>query len=292
MKKALVLSGGANRGAFQVGVLKRWMAEQGREYDIIVGNSVGAINAACLSQTPLGKPELAIERLEELWLTRVDNDQIYKRWFPFGRLHGLWLKSLYNSQPLVDLLSGIFDHELAIKSGRTVAVGAVSLDTGECKYVNQADEKFLKWIIASASLPVFFAPVEIEGKLWSDGCIRSMAPIDQAVALGADEIDVIMTSDTQQMTPWKSISKKAIPDQIIRVITMMGNKGVLDDIELLKLRNELGHNSHHIYRPVKINIAFHNDDINYNSLDFCPQTIEKLIKMGHDSTKVKTMVIE
>jgi NTE family protein len=292
MKRALVLSGGANRGAFQVGVLKRWMTDEKKDYDIIVGNSVGAINAACLSQAPYGDPVGAIELLEELWLSEVCTENVYKRWWPFGRMHALWLKSLYDSTPLHELIHRAFNLNMSLSSGRVASVGAVCLDTGENRYVTQSEPNFEKWIIASASLPVFFSPVDIDGKLWGDGGIRHMAPIDQAITLGADEIDVIMTSDMRKISNWNSVTKRAIPDQIYRVINMMGNKGIHDDIELLRLKNDLARAAHKNYRQVKVNITYHKEDIGYNSLDFAADTIQRLIKLGHDATNVCTMTIE
>jgi predicted acylesterase/phospholipase RssA len=39
MMRALVLSGGADKGAYQVGALKKWMEEEETEYDIFAGIS-------------------------------------------------------------------------------------------------------------------------------------------------------------------------------------------------------------------------------------------------------------
>jgi len=45
-RRALVLSGGGSRGAFEVGVLQRLMREQQLDYDLLCGTSVGAITAS------------------------------------------------------------------------------------------------------------------------------------------------------------------------------------------------------------------------------------------------------
>src|ERR1700693_308620 len=55
-RRALVLSGGGSKGAFEVGVLQRLMGDEQLDYDLLCGTSVGAINAAYLAQTPLGQP--------------------------------------------------------------------------------------------------------------------------------------------------------------------------------------------------------------------------------------------
>ena len=54
-RRALVLSGGGSKGAFEVGVLQRLMGDERADYDLLCGTSVGAINAAYIAQTPLGR---------------------------------------------------------------------------------------------------------------------------------------------------------------------------------------------------------------------------------------------
>src|SRR3954466_15169196 len=83
-RRALVLSGGGSKGAFEVGVVQRLMGEQQLEYELLCGTSVGAINAAYLAQTPLGQPSDAAARLRALWDT-VTPDKVYRSWFPFGK---------------------------------------------------------------------------------------------------------------------------------------------------------------------------------------------------------------
>ena len=46
-KRILVLSGGGGRGAYQIGVLE-YLEEVGWPPDVIIGSSVGAVNAAAL----------------------------------------------------------------------------------------------------------------------------------------------------------------------------------------------------------------------------------------------------
>ena len=62
MKKALVLSGGGARGAFQVGVIK-FLQEMAWAPDLICGTSVGAINAAAYGS------DMSVERMTRLWQT-------------------------------------------------------------------------------------------------------------------------------------------------------------------------------------------------------------------------------
>src|SRR5215475_11887619 len=61
---AIVLSGGAAYGAYEVGVLKYLSEKKGFDPSIITGTSVGGYNAAVLTTQ-------SIHRLEEIWLTDI-----------------------------------------------------------------------------------------------------------------------------------------------------------------------------------------------------------------------------
>jgi len=59
---ALVLSGGGARGAYEAGVVSQ-LYDQGEEFDIICGTSIGAINGALIAQRP------AAATLRTVWST-------------------------------------------------------------------------------------------------------------------------------------------------------------------------------------------------------------------------------
>ena len=61
---AFVLGGGGARGALQVGAL-RAMIEAGMQPDLLVGTSVGAMNAACLALHGINPKGIA--ELEQAW---------------------------------------------------------------------------------------------------------------------------------------------------------------------------------------------------------------------------------
>ena len=67
--RALVLSGGGGRGAYEVGVMKAY-SERDFAFDWIIGTSIGAINATLFAQG-----DLAI--LEEVW-SKITSQHVYK----------------------------------------------------------------------------------------------------------------------------------------------------------------------------------------------------------------------
>lgn len=279
--RALVLSGGAVKGAYQIGVLKKWMGEEGLDYDILCGVSVGALNVAGLSQTPLGQPKEAIEMMLKFWLERVDTPAIYKRWFPFGRLHSLWLKSVYNSSPLQDLVRSSFKLDNVRSSGRLVAVGATCLDTGENRYARESEDNFVEWVLASSSYPVFLKPISINGQLWSDGGIREVTPLAQAIRMGADEIDVIMCSSPYDKNEWTSKRKVALPDQLLRTLDLMGDQIMRADLEIVGLKNDVAQLDPR-YRNIKIRVVQPREELVANSLEFNPADVRRMIDLGYE----------
>lgn len=286
--RALVLSGGAVKGAYQLGVLKKWMGEDDLDYEIMTGTSVGAINVAGLAQVPYGEPKNAINRLTKLWLEHVETKSIYRRWFPFGRLHALWQKSVYDSTPLIKLIHDNLDHDAILSSGRRLAVGAVCLDTGEHKFTRETDINFKDWILASASFPIFLNPIMIEGKLWSDGGIKNVTPLSQAVIMGADEIDVIVTSNVWRQGDWTSKSKRAIPDQVTRVLSLMNDKIMKDDILITGLKNEIAKFDEK-YRHIKIRVVMPEKSLVSNSLEFNRDEIVAMIEKGYNDASTAVL---
>src|SRR4051812_31705845 len=128
--RALVLSGGGSKGAYQVGALYHLINDLGINYDILCGVSVGAINCGFLSQFQKGEEFKSIVRLSDLWL-KINTNSIYRRWHPFGRLHALWQKSFYDSSPLHDLIKNNINIDKVRESGKQISVGAISLSSGK-----------------------------------------------------------------------------------------------------------------------------------------------------------------
>lgn len=232
-RTALVLSGGGARGAYQAGVLAG-LAEQGFLdpaqpcFEILVGSSAGSINAATLA-AHAGETTVGIGRLEQVW-RRIRADQVYRtdiaslgrtgmRWafdLTFGGATGtVKAKSLLDTAPLHDLIrEQIPFHRIQanIEAGRleALAVIATDLHTSNGIVFLQAAAEVGEWkrrrwriertkiksahLVASSAIPVFFPPVGIGGRWYSDGSIRNTTPLAPAIQLGAERIVAIGVS--------------------------------------------------------------------------------------------------
>lgn len=190
--RALVLSGGGSKGAYEVGAVRHLMGTLGRQYDIFCGVSVGAINSAVLAQFKTGEEKQASEELSRLW-DEFGKGTLYKSWFGW-HLAALWKPSLYNSNPLQKILAKEIDASAVSTSGKKLRIGAVNHGTGAYHIFDEGYPELTKAIAASSAFPAMLTPVEMAGSLWTDGGVRSNTPIKAAIDLGATSIDVIMCS--------------------------------------------------------------------------------------------------
>ncbi|MFU8803058.1 MAG: patatin-like phospholipase family protein [Bradymonadaceae bacterium] len=100
LKRALVLSGGGARGAYEAGVI-RYILEVlpdslGRppKFDIVCGTSVGAINAAWLAAT-LENPQRSFQRMGYLWRTLVFSEVVE---FSYSELWRMFRRSVIDPE--------------------------------------------------------------------------------------------------------------------------------------------------------------------------------------------------
>lgn len=277
--RALVLSGGGSRGAFQVGVLQHLICDLGRDYESYCGISVGAINSVHLAMYSSGMRKVGAQMLKELWLD-LDAPQVYKKWFLFRELAALWKPSVYNTEPLADMLYKQVDLHRIKLAKRKLRVGAVSLTTGKYRIFDEDYEDLAGAVLASSAFPVMFTPVELEGEWWTDGGARDITPLKCAIDLGADVIDVILTS-TKNMPKTYPENAKAI-DYGARTLSIMTDEIMENDVKIALLINELVMCGKSNKKNVEINIYRPAQRLPGNSLDFSPADIREMIKHGYE----------
>eukprot|EP00352_Strombidinopsis_acuminata_P001013 CAMPEP_0176344072 /NCGR_PEP_ID=MMETSP0126-20121128/4422_1 /TAXON_ID=141414 ORGANISM="Strombidinopsis acuminatum, Strain SPMC142" /NCGR_SAMPLE_ID=MMETSP0126 /ASSEMBLY_ACC=CAM_ASM_000229 /LENGTH=125 /DNA_ID=CAMNT_0017690343 /DNA_START=74 /DNA_END=451 /DNA_ORIENTATION=- len=104
--KALVLSGGGSKGAWEAGVywgFTHYGNPEDFAYDVFSGVSAGSINTAGLCLWDKGNDLAASEWISDLWLNLKSSD-VYKDWTT-GWLAGLTVKSgIYNNAPLLKFM--------------------------------------------------------------------------------------------------------------------------------------------------------------------------------------------
>ena len=176
----LSLSGGGQNGAFGAGLLKGWRESGKRpEFDIVGGVSTGALLAThALLGTPADDAQL-----EEMY-TQITQRDIYVERGIFSLASGA--DSLADTAPLLALIAKHITAETlervaaAYKDNRILVVGTTNIDYGQTWLWNMSliakDGNLALYrevLLASASFPIVFPPVEIDGHLFVDGAARS-----------------------------------------------------------------------------------------------------------------------
>jgi NTE family protein len=186
MSTAFVLSGGGSLGAVQVGMLQA-LAERGVVPDLLVGTSVGAVNAAWVAGHGMSTDSLAA--LARLWTDLRRQDV-----FPLSVPHAVAAltgrrSALSSSSSLRALLTanvGIGDLAEAVVPLHVVATDLLS---GEEVLLSAGG--VVPAVLASAAIPGVFPPVPIDGRHLVDGGVADHTAVSQAVGLGASEIYVL-----------------------------------------------------------------------------------------------------
>jgi len=292
--RALVLSGGGGKGAYQVGVLKHTMGELKIQYNAICGISVGSINAGWLAMFPHGEEVECIEGLEEMW-RGLKTSSIYVNWVnwpkPFsylGYIKALWKPSVYNSAPLMNLIRTKYSSERMRASGKKLRVGAMNLNTGKYRVFDENFENMTDAILASSSFPGAFLPIKIGDHLWTDGGVKKVTPLKSAISLGADAIDVIITS------PEKDLSEFTNNPNIIklgpRIIDIMSEEIMLNDLARALEINKLIKSGVEIpnRRYIDIRVFRPEETLVESSLEFEQEFIRPMIERGYADAKVIT----
>lgn len=279
--KALVLSGGGSKGSYQLGVLTKWMSEDRRDYDLLCGVSVGALNCAVLSTTLLGQPFNAHKKLEAFW-KGVTTAKVRKDWPVFGAAAALWKPSVYDSSPLAAWAYKTLSPKLIRASGRQLVVGAVCWETGEYAVADQTSDDIVSWVLASAAYPALLSPVKIGGKLWTDGGLRDITPLGEAIRRGATEIDVIVTAPDKPAA-WSTHKQAAIPGYAVRALDLMSAEIMDNDLKICGLKNKLVEALGGLeYRKVKVRVIRPSSELNVDSLTFDGSDIARMIELGYN----------
>lgn len=241
-KTAIVLAGGGTRGAYEAGVI-HYMRTQlpqrvaaNLNFKVMVGASVGAINAAYMAATA-NDPTYQGSNIVALW-ENIQTTDIYRRGpITLGKFLAktamaitshlvnfkslkpkdatLHFQGLFDTQPFFHYLvkhcpwnqihknieSGLF--ESLVISATNVHSGMVELfiEHGvplpeNMNFHVRPGRIQAKHVIASAALPVLFPPVPIHGIYYNDGGLRLKTPLAPAVSLGANRVLIIGTRYT------------------------------------------------------------------------------------------------
>lgn len=221
MTTAFVLSGGASLGAVQVGMLQA-LGERGIEPDLLVGTSVGAINAAWVAGRP--GPE-GLSELADLWSTMRFSQIFPVR--PTTAIRGLMARQhhLVEAHGLENLLRRHLPYERLEHASIPLHVVATELLTGRERLLSKGPA--VPALLASSAIPAIYPPVRIDGIDLVDGGISANAPVTHAVDLGADTVYVLPTGYACALPKPPS----GVIGMALHALTLMLHRQLIHDVE-------------------------------------------------------------
>lgn len=195
VETAFVLGGGGNRGAVQVGML-RALVERHIVPDLIVGTSIGAVNAAAFA----GAPTLeGVELTADIW-RRIAADDV----FPRSRFHGSWRflerrESVFSMDGLRRIVSASVRFDLLERSPVPLVLVATRLEDGAEEWL--AEGSAVDGVMASAALPGFYPAVELGGSHYVDGGVLDNVALSAALAAGARRVFLLLCGKVDAPAP-------------------------------------------------------------------------------------------
>jgi NTE family protein len=275
----LVLAGGGARGAYEVGVLSRllpWLEEEhGQRPDLIIGTSVGALNASYIAAHADEGMATLIEQGCETWreityrdvlepLVSLDELTTLARLAVSLAFRGVVPYALLDPGPLAATLKRLIDFEdirrnvstpeVALRACAVVATAAhtnrsvvfhdggpdpVSDERRGIDYVSTAVSE--AHVRASAAIPVVFPAVHVEDPepaegWYFDGGTRLNTPIKPALKLGADRL-IVVGLNSLAPAP-RSPQRPDLFDGSSQIVQGLLVDPVVNDVETLATINE------------------------------------------------------
>jgi NTE family protein len=278
IKRAIVLPGGGGRGAYQVGVAKA-LIEQGLTFDFAFGTSIGALNATMIAQGGL-------RRLEELWSTMRAKDIFSLPSAPqIGRLFLGHHLGILDTSPLEELLRREVNLTALKASATKVGLCTTDLCSLQTSIITTDDivstNELVDVLMATSALPMAFPPRHLHGSgLWVDGGLVRNTPMDAALAMGADEIYMVL------LHPAKiNVCPTNLFEVLSRCLDIVLDASARKEIQSAELYNRLiaeGNEESRGRKTVSIKVFQPRRAVNTTLLEIDPQRSRKLISQGYE----------
>lgn len=200
----LILQGGGSLGAYECGVFKA-LFKQKIKFDVIVGTSIGAVNASIIAGS---KEDNAAENLENFWLSLAEKNTMFypnsirsyfstlyaSTWgnphvaLPINGIPNPWLFSwnkpfLYDNTPLKNMLDTFVDFKKLNKSSPRVILTSVDIQKGESvSFDSKMTQIDRDHVMASAGYPFYgISWTKKDNRYLWDGSLLSNTPLREAI---------------------------------------------------------------------------------------------------------------
>ena len=294
--RALVISGGGSKGAFAGGVAQFLLEEEKNKYDVFIGTSTGSLLVCHLA---LNK----IEKIKKVY-TSVNQNSIFNRCpFIIKNKNGIDTIRINHFNVLINFFRGsktfgesynlrklirrtITESDfLELKEGpKNIIITVTNLSSNEVEYKSIKDsnyDDFCDWIWISCNYVPFMSLVTKNNSEYGDGGFTSLVPIQEAISLGATEIDVIILETEVHISP-KFTGKNPF-SLLVNLFGTLLDQVKKNDIKIGKLAA--------LHKNVKLNLYYTPTQLTSNALVFNKVNMRKWWKQGFETAKIRSTVI-
>lgn len=228
----LVLEGGGLRGMFTNGILDVFM-KNGIRFDAVVGVSAGVLFCCNYKSNQPG-------RALRYNLRYKDNIE-YMSWKSLIKT-GNYVNERF-SYHLLPYMLDPFDFNEFKKNPMKFYAVCTDIERGCSVYheIDDANGIGMRWMQASASMPVFAKPVEIDGRYYLDGGITDSIPLKFIQEKGFKKNIVILTqpADFRKKKAHVGLIMKLLLNRYPMVAELMARRHVMYNNELDYIHSEL-----------------------------------------------------
>lgn len=210
---AVVLSGGAALGAFEAGVIDS-LAGSGVEPSLLVGTSIGALNAAFWAFNP--RPDVG-QALSAAWRL-APAAHIFPRWRTSIALRLFEDGPIARPIHLASYLQTVFGGDRLIEdAGIPLAIVAADMVSGEPVILRRGP--LIRSLMASTAIPGLYPPVEIGGRLLADGGVVANAHLEVVADTGIADavmVDLMSPAERTELSGARALIEQAVTIALAR----------------------------------------------------------------------------
>ena len=288
--KALVISGGGSKGAWAGGLVEYLSKEKGMEWDILIGSSTGSLLVPCIAIKAWDAVKTSYTTSDQHdifsscpFTVHKKGDQ-FKSSFKHLSILMQFIQgrnTLGESKSLRNLIRRTFTRERwreMKSSGKIVIVTVSNLTHNRIEYKYARDygyEEFCDWVWISCNLVPFMSLVKKNEIEYADGGFGNPIPIQEAINIGATEIDVVVLQPRHRALVSPPSTNPFL--LLLRTINFMQHQLSRDDISVSLA--EARHSG------TRIRLIHTPEELTDNSFIFDPNQMTQWWRMGYEHAR-------
>ena len=289
MKRAIVLSGGGSKGAYQIGVWKA-LRKMKIKYDIVTGTSIGSVNGIMMVQKEYHKAKylwdnISYDDIFNVKFPKKGNKvEIYKKYaVEFLKNGGMETSKIYQ------FMNNAYNKKKFYKSNIDYGIVTFNVSNMKPRILNKEEMKddLIQYVLASSTCFPAFQMTQIDDDHYVDGGYYNNLPIDTAIDLGADEIIAI---DLGTVFFQKKIKNKKVKITYISPRNDIGSFLVFDKIQAKKSMKYGYNDAMKVYKQLDGNKYTFNKGELFKNYDKIDTIIVDPPRAGLDLTTKETII--